>query len=287
MKKEDILIIILVVMLLLLGGKKILDTQANSSLVSGHGFLDVDDPVSNSTTSSIETNIDFPDEVVNLLADPKTRPIQRSGSNLTTKSTTPELTTRRVVINPTTQPTTQSTTRPTTQPTTRPTTQSTARPTTQPTTRETTEISKVTTTVATTKELFLKYFPSQSYEETITVLAKVLHAEAGGVQSTTNRASVLWCVFNRSDAWGKSPIAIATAPSQFAYRRGEVPSSKDFALTYDVMDRWLKEKEGVNSGRVLPASYLYFIGDGRVNHFRVYINAPNALVPMHSTTYGD
>lgn len=283
MKKQNILIIILVVMLLLLGAKKFLDTQTNSSLVPGHDFLDVDSPVSNSTTSSIETSIEFSDEVVNLLANPKTRPIQRLGSNLTTKSTTPELTTGRITIKPTTRPTIQTTTRPTTQSTTRSTTQ----PTTQPTTRETTETTKVTTTVATTKELFLKYFPSQSYEETITVLAKVLHAEAGGVQSTTNRASVLWCVFNRSDAWGKSPIAIATAPSQFAYRRNEVPSDKDFALTYDVMDRWLKEKEGVNSGRVLPASYLYFIGDGRVNHFRVYINAPNALVPMHSTTYGD
>lgn len=283
MKKEDILIIILVAMLLLLGTGKVLERQPNSSLVSGHEFLDVDSTISNSTSSSVETNIDFPDEVVNLLANPKTRPIQRSGSNLTTKSTTPELTTRIAIVEPTTQPTTRPTIQSTTRSTTQPTTQSTARPTT----RETAEITKVTTTVAATKELFLKYFPGQSYEETITVLAKVLHAEAGGVQSTTNRASVLWCVFNRSDAWGKSPIAIATAPSQFAYRRSEVPSSKDFALTYDVMDRWLKEKEGVSSGRVLPASYLYFIGDGRVNHFRVYINAPNALVPMHSTTYGD
>ena len=155
MKKQNILIIILVVMLLLLGAKKVLETRSNSPLILGHDFLDVDSTISNSTSSSVEANIDFPDEVVNLLADPKTRPIQRSGSNLTTKSTTPELTTRRVVINPTTQPTTQSTTRPTTQPTTRPTTQPTTRPTTQPTTRETTEISKVTTTVATTKELFL------------------------------------------------------------------------------------------------------------------------------------
>ena len=39
-------------------------------------------------------------------------------------------------------------------------------------------------------------------------------------------------------------------------------------LAYDVLFRWIAEKDGEeNCGRVLPAEYCYFIGDGKHNYF--------------------
>ena len=41
------------------------------------------------------------------------------------------------------------------------------------------------------------------------------------------------------------------------------------AIAADVLIRWEREKrEGGEVGRVLPAEYVFFTGDGEVNHFR-------------------
>lgn len=40
-------------------------------------------------------------------------------------------------------------------------------------------------------------------------------------------------------------------------------------LAADVIERWLQEKNGAaDAGRVLPAEYLFFSGDGTHNYFR-------------------
>ncbi len=62
----------------------------------------------------------------------------------------------------------------------------------------------------------------------------------------------------------------------------------ELELVRDILGRWLKEKEGAeNVGRVLPADYLYFTGNGSVNRFRKYDSSKHRLVPIHSEVYGD
>lgn len=106
-------------------------------------------------------------------------------------------------------------------------------------------------------------------------LARMVWGEARGC-STTERAAVVWCVLNRFDS-GDPYYAnymtiydIVTQPAQFAGYDPENPLDPDIlALVEDVLVRWMAEKVCVGDvGRVLPAEYLYFTGDGRVNTFR-------------------
>lgn len=80
----------------------------------------------------------------------------------------------------------------------------------------------------------------------------------------------MWCVLNRCDAYGKSVIEVVTAPKQFQGYNPNNPVWDDLvALSEDVLSRWYREKDGEESvGRVLPAGYLWFTGDGKRNHFR-------------------
>lgn len=106
-------------------------------------------------------------------------------------------------------------------------------------------------------------------------LAKMVWGEARGC-STTEQAAVVWCALNRFDS-GDPYYAncmtiydIVTQPAQFAGYDPENPVEPDIlALVDDVLVRWMAEKVCVGDvGRVLPAEYLYFTGDGRVNSFR-------------------
>lgn len=106
-------------------------------------------------------------------------------------------------------------------------------------------------------------------------LARMVWGEARGC-STTEQAAVVWCALNRFDS-GDPYYAdcmtiydIVTQPAQFQGYDPENPVDQDIlALVQDVMIRWMAEKVCVGDvGRVLPAEYLYFTGDGRVNTFR-------------------
>ena len=106
-------------------------------------------------------------------------------------------------------------------------------------------------------------------------LARMVWGEARGC-STTEQAAVVWCALNRFDS-GDPYYAncmtiydIVTQPAQFAGYDPENPVEPDIlALVDDVLVRWMAEKVCVGDvGRVLPAEYLYFTGDGRVNTFR-------------------
>ena len=105
-------------------------------------------------------------------------------------------------------------------------------------------------------------------------LARMVWGEARGC--STERAAVVWCALNRFDS-GDPYYAncmtiydIVTQPAQFAGYDPENPLDPDIlALVEDVLVRWMAEKVCVGDvGRVLPAEYLYFTGDGRVNTFR-------------------
>lgn len=107
-------------------------------------------------------------------------------------------------------------------------------------------------------------------EEEVIVLAQMLYGECRGVKSVTEQAACVWCVLNRCDAYGKSVIEVVTAPKQFqGYNPNHPVWDNLVALSEDVLSRWYREKDGEESvGRVLPADYLYFTGDGQRNHFR-------------------
>lgn len=107
--------------------------------------------------------------------------------------------------------------------------------------------------------------------EAAVVLAKTVFGEAGGC-SRTQQAAVVWCVLNRVDSpdYPDDIVAAATAEGQFhGYRPDNPVDPEILAICEDVLARWELEKLGVGSaGRVLPPEYLFFEGDGKVNHFR-------------------
>lgn len=106
-------------------------------------------------------------------------------------------------------------------------------------------------------------------------LARALWGECRGCPKT-EQAAVAWVVLNRVD----SPEFPDTVEAVCSQRTATVKQFDGYdpsypvepellALAEDVLARWELEKLGVGSvGRVLPADYLFFEGDGAHNHFR-------------------
>lgn len=107
-------------------------------------------------------------------------------------------------------------------------------------------------------------------EEELTILAKVVYREARGIEDKAHQAAVIWCILNRVDDgyWGDTITEVATYPNAFAWVP-DTPVEQEFLmLAADVCERWNLEKAGQDDvGRVLPKEYLYFTGDGKLNHF--------------------
>lgn len=108
-------------------------------------------------------------------------------------------------------------------------------------------------------------------------IARMVWGESRGVSSTseasvlTQQAAVIWTVLNRVDH-GYGSISQIVVPSIYNGYDPNTPlstvGSTIINLVYDVMCRWYAEKDGVSvNGRVLPADYIYFYGDGKNNHF--------------------
>lgn len=106
-------------------------------------------------------------------------------------------------------------------------------------------------------------------EDDVTILARLLYNECRGVESMTEQACVVWTVLNRVDgSEGASISDIVTAENQFAYSHAPLLDNLLW-LAEDVLSRWNAELNGEASvGRVLPADYKWFSGDGEHNHFR-------------------
>lgn len=102
-------------------------------------------------------------------------------------------------------------------------------------------------------------------EEEVIVLTKMLWGEARGVESDTEKAAVIWCALNRVDAGYGGIIEVVTAPHQFTGYKSSNPVDESLkVIVIDVLNRWCCSGEG----RVLPADYLWFTGDGEHNIFR-------------------
>ena len=105
------------------------------------------------------------------------------------------------------------------------------------------------------------------------LLAKVTYLEARGIENKTELACVMWTILNRVDAGYGTIEEVITAPNQFAYSP-DANTVTDHGvnlveLAYDVLSRWNSEKNGkTNVGRVLPADYLWYAGNGEHHYFR-------------------
>jgi len=114
-------------------------------------------------------------------------------------------------------------------------------------------------------------------DDDLVLLAQTIFAEADICRTTKEKAAVVWCVLNRLDTgrWGDTIQEVVTAPHQFAWTEDRPVVPEYIDLARDVLQRWRAEKAGAEGvGRVLPAEYLFFEGDGWVNHFRVaYLDA--------------
>lgn len=108
----------------------------------------------------------------------------------------------------------------------------------------------------------------------VAMIAQVIYAEARGL-SDTEKAAVAWCILNRVDApgYGDTIREVVTAPYQFSFSWDAPILPELYRLAEDVLYRHHAEHTGEGDvGRVLPAEYRYFWGDGRHNYFRTTNN---------------
>lgn len=130
-------------------------------------------------------------------------------------------------------------------------------------------VTQDTPVAATTEATPAPYIPN---EAEIEMLARLIWGEARGVASDMEKAAVVWCVLNRVDAdgWPDTVAEVVTQPFQFVGYSPDYPATEELKeIATDVLTRWEREKqEGGDAGRVLPAEYVFFTGDGERNYFR-------------------
>lgn len=104
----------------------------------------------------------------------------------------------------------------------------------------------------------------------VSVLCKTVFGEAG-TESPEQMAAVVWCVLNRVDdpTFPDNISDVATQAFQFqGYNRRNPIDLTAEKIALDVLERWQREKNGeMDVGHILPREYLYFLGDGIVNHY--------------------
>lgn len=120
-------------------------------------------------------------------------------------------------------------------------------------------------------------YPPLYTEADAIALAKMAWGEALVTNSDTEIAASMWCALNRFDSgdpYYKDCNTIESVVRQkgafSGYSVGNPVDEHILTLAYDVLDRWNSEQYGeTDVGRVLPAEYMFFHGDGRHNHFRI------------------
>ena len=112
-----------------------------------------------------------------------------------------------------------------------------------------------------------------------TILARLLWGE-DRENPKYMQAAVIWCVFNRMDASGKSIKQIVTSDQFPGYIKSNPVKDWAIRLVRDVTIRYMLEQIGYKDiGRVLPKEYLYFEQpSGKRYHLfktRINIDDPN------------
>lgn len=114
----------------------------------------------------------------------------------------------------------------------------------------------------------------------ITRLAQAVWGEARGVTSKAEQAAVIWCIFNRIDdpRWPDTIESVCVHSQFHGYGPDNPVEPELYDLALDVYARYYREKAGDGaSGRTLPKEYVYFHGDGDVNHFRIEYESTGEL----------
>lgn len=123
-------------------------------------------------------------------------------------------------------------------------------------------------------------------DEDAIALVQMLYGESIGVPTLYTwdgkviskegqNAACIWAVLNRWNPDRYSSIyEIITRPYQYHGWKSSNPVDPYWLeLVYDVLDRWNREMHGeTDVGRMLPADYIYWHGDGTYNYFRNWYN---------------
>ncbi len=102
------------------------------------------------------------------------------------------------------------------------------------------------------------------------IIAKTVWGEARGC-TREGQAKVVWVILNRvEDSRFPDTIrGVVTQPCQFyGYSPNHPVTPEILAVVNDVLNRWNSERNGIAVTRELSREYVFFTGDGRVNHFR-------------------
>ena len=134
-----------------------------------------------------------------------------------------------------------------------------------------TEPSKPKQTSVSSRVVQIKHYPEYVY----IMGARMVHGEAGGVKSITERSGCLWIACNRTisdDPFFPDQLeeVIAQECQFYGYDPNGEFTEADYNLAIDVFERFYREQNGetaVAVGRSLPVDYLYFTGDGEHNWF--------------------
>lgn len=133
-----------------------------------------------------------------------------------------------------------------------------------PKTEQVTTIYEVETTAEATEPPQISLFKDRD----VYLIAQTLYGECRGC-SDAQREAVCWTILNRVDAgWGTIENVI-TSPGQFHGYNAANPVCDDLYYTAEkILTLWEREKNGETVNRVLPPEYIFFDGDGTINHFR-------------------
>ena len=127
------------------------------------------------------------------------------------------------------------------------------------------------------------------WEDWVRCGAKLICAEAGGVESLDEQAAVLWCAYNRvnDDRWSDDLVEVVTEPGQFASLSGTEPTNEMYELSADVFRRYWNERNGADDvGRTIPSDFFFFSGDGYHNYFRKEYRSRDYWDWSYPTVYG-
>lgn len=107
--------------------------------------------------------------------------------------------------------------------------------------------------------------------EDVSLLARLIYAEAGSIESTMEKAAVAWCALNRVETPGfpNTLQEVIEQEGQFiAYSKHTPVTGENKCIATDVLKRYYLESQGEESvGRVLPKTYVYYRGNGVHNYF--------------------
>lgn len=113
-----------------------------------------------------------------------------------------------------------------------------------------------------------EYIPSV---DDVAILARLIYAEAGSIESKMEKAAVAWCALNRVESPGfpNTLKEVIEQEGQFiAYDKHLPVTGENRGIATDVLVRYHRESQGEESvGRVLPKTYVYYRGNGIHNYF--------------------